>query len=191
MIIQSLVLQKLDPNKWIDKYSDYLFKYTLARVSDYELSKDIVQDTFFSALKSAKNFEGKATERTWLVSILKRKIIDYYRKINSKKGKAEVRMNFYNEGDNEGDWLEERVPQTWDNMAEKQLENKELQNQINSCIDKLPEKYAMVFKMRTIQEIDTDVICNELEITSSNLWVIIHRARTQLRRCLEDNWFNK
>ena len=49
----------------------------------------------------------------------------------------------------------------------------------------------MVFKMRTIQEIDTDVICNELEITSSNLWVIIHRARTQLRRCLEDNWFNK
>ena len=61
----------------------------------------------------------------------------------------------------------------------------------NSCIDKLPEKYAMVFKMRTIQEIDTEVICNELEITSSNLWVIIHRARTQLRRCLEDNWFNK
>jgi len=100
-------------------------------------------------------------------------------------------MNFYNDGDNEGDWLEERVPQRWDNMAEKQLENKELQNQINSCIDKLPEKYAMVFKMRTIQEIDTDVICNELEITSSNLWVIIHRARTQLRRCLEDNWFNK
>ena len=184
-------MQKLDPNKWIDKYSDYLFKYTLARVSDYELSKDIVQDTFFSALKSAKNFEGKATERTWLISILKRKIIDYYRKINSKKGKAEVRMNFYNDGDNEGDWLEERVPQTWDNMAEKQLENKELQNQINSCIDKLPEKYAMVFKMRTIQEIDTEVICNELEITSSNLWVIIHRARTQLRRCLEDNWFNK
>ena len=76
-------------------------------------------------------------------------------------------------------------------MAEKQLENKELQNQINSCIDKLPEKYAMVFKMRTIQEIDTEAICNELEITSSNLWVIIHRARTQLRRCLEDNWFNK
>ena len=184
-------MQKLDPNKWIDKYSDYLFKYTLVRVSDYELSKDIVQDTFFSALKSAKNFEGKSTERTWLISILKRKIIDYYRKINSKKGKAEVRMNFYNDGDNEGDWLEERVPQTWDNMGEKQLENKELQNQINSCIDKLPEKYAMVFKMRTIQEIDTDVICNELEITSSNLWVIIHRARTQLRRCLEDNWFNK
>jgi len=64
-------LQKLDPNKWIDKYSDYLFKYTLARVSNYELSKDIVQDTFFSALKSAKNFEGKATERTWLYQFLK------------------------------------------------------------------------------------------------------------------------
>ncbi|MDG2274682.1 MAG: sigma factor-like helix-turn-helix DNA-binding protein, partial [Flavobacteriaceae bacterium] len=76
------------------------------------------------------------------------------------------------------------------NEVEKKIENKELQHQIDLCVDKLPQKYAMVFRMKTIQEVDTEVICKELGISSSNLWVIIHRARMQLRKCLEDNWFN-
>ena len=181
----------LDPNKWIDTYADYLFNYAVVRVNNSDIAKDLVQETFFAGLKSAKNFEGKSTERTWLVSILKRKIIDYYRKINSKKGQAEVRMNFYDNGDNEGNWIEERVPQSWNNEAEKTIENQELKNQIDHCIEALPEKYAMVFRMKTIQEFETEEICKELNITPSNLWVIIHRARTQLRNCMEKNWFNK
>ena len=184
------LIHKLDPNKWIDNYSDYLYNYAIVRVNNHDLTKDLVQETFFAGLKSAKNFEGKSTERTWLISILKRKIIDYYRKINSKKGQAEVRVNFHEDGDSEGNWIEERVPQSWDNEAEKKIETVELHQQIDECIDYLPEKYAMVFRMKTIQEMDTDDICKELDITASNLWVIIHRARTQLRRCLEDNWFN-
>lgn len=179
----------LDPNKWIDNYADYLFNYAVVRVNNQDLAKDLVQETFFAGLKSAKNFKGEASERTWLISILKRKIIDYYRKINSKKGQAEVKVNFYESGDNEGNWLEERVPQTWDNEAEKSIESEELKDTMDDCIDNLPEKYAMVFRMKTIQGFDTEDICNELDITASNLWVIIHRARTQLRRCLEDNWF--
>ena len=180
----------LQTDKWIDNYADYLFNYAVTRVNDSEIAKDLVQETFFAGVKSAKNFEGKSTERTWLVSILKRKIIDYYRKINSKKGQAEVRMNFYDDGDNEGSWIEERAPQPWTESSDHTIENEELRDQIESCIDGLPEKYAMVFRMKTIQEFDTEEICNELEITSSNLWVMIHRARTQLRKCLEDNWFN-
>ncbi len=180
----------LNTNKWIDNYADYLYNYSISRVNNSDLAKDLVQDTFFAGLKSAKNFQGKASERTWLVSILKRKIIDYYRKINSKKGQAEVRMSFYEDGENEGSWLEERVPQSWDNASEKKIENEELRNQLEFCINKLPEKYAMVFRMKTVQEFETEEICKELGITSSNLWVIIHRARTQLRKCMEDNWFN-
>ncbi len=181
----------LNPNKWIDSYADYLYNYTIARVNDSDIAKDLVQETFFSGLRSAKNFEGKSTERTWLISILKRKIIDYYRKINSKKGQAEVRMSFYDNGDNEGNWIEERVPQSWDKSAEQNIENDELKSQIEICISKLPQKYAMVFRMKTIQEFETDEICKELDITSSNLWVMIHRARTQLRECMEINWFKK
>ena len=180
----------LNTDKWIDNYADYMYNYAVVRVNNSDLAKDLVQDTFFAGLKSAKNFQGKSTERTWLVSILKRKIIDHYRKINSKKGQAEVRMNFYDDGENEGNWLEERVPQSWDNQSEKSIENEELKSQLESCIDALPEKYGMVFRMKTIQEFETEEICKELDITSSNLWVIIHRARTQLRKCMEDNWFN-
>jgi len=180
----------LNPDTWIDQYADYLFNYAVVRVNNEDIAKDLVQETFFSGLKSAKNFEGKASERTWLIAILKRKVIDHYRKINSKKGQAEVRMNFYNDGENEGSWIEERVPQSWDNESEKLIENQELKDQLDMCIEHLPEKYAMVFKMKTIQEFETEEICKELDITASNLWVIIHRARTQLRKCMEDNWFN-
>lgn len=183
--------QALNPNNWIDNYADYLFNYTITRVSDADIAKDLVQDTFFAGLKSAKNFKGEATERTWLVAILKRKIIDYYRKINSNKGKAEVRMDFYNNDENTGDWLEEKVPQSWENATEKNIENNELKNQLERCINSLPEKYAMVFRLKTIENFGTEEICKELNITASNLWVIIHRARTQLQKCMKDNWFNK
>ncbi|GAA4962204.1 sigma-70 family RNA polymerase sigma factor [Algibacter aquimarinus] len=179
---------KIDPNKWIDLYSDYLFNYTISRVSDREIAQDLVQDTFFAGLKSMKNFKGEASERTWLISILKRKIIDHYRKINSNKGKAEVRIN-YNDTESEGDWLEERVADPFDKTAEDTLENNELGDAIHNCLGKLPKKQADVFKMKTILNHETEAICNELNITASNLWVIIHRARTAMADCLKANWF--
>lgn len=178
---------QLDPNKWIDSYADYLFNYTITRVSDKVIAEDLVQETFFSGLKSAVNFKGEATERTWLISILKRKIIDHYRKINSNKGKAEVRIN-YGEGESKGDWLEERVADSYGKNAENSLENEELGLAIHDCLEKLPQKQAEIFKKKTIQNFDTEAICNEYNISPSNLWVIIHRARTTLAACLEENW---
>ena len=180
---------EINPNKWIDLYSNYLFNYTISRVSDRAIAQDLVQDTFLAGLKSMKNFKGQASERTWLVSILKRKIIDHYRKINSNKGKAEVRMTYNSDSETEGDWLEERVADPFDKTAEDTLENIELGTAINKCLEKLPEKQATVFEMKTILNYETEAICNELNITASNLWVIIHRARTAMASCLEKNWF--
>ncbi|WP_347922654.1 sigma-70 family RNA polymerase sigma factor [Pontimicrobium sp. SW4] len=180
---------KINPNMWIDLYSDYLFNYTITRVRDRETAQDLVQETFFAGLKSMKNFKGEASERTWLISILKRKIIDHYRKINSNKGKAEVRMNLNFDGENEGDWIEQRVADPYDKTAENNLENTELGLAIHNCISKLPTKQAEVFKMKTLLGYETETICNELGITASNLWVIIHRARTALASCMEKNWF--
>lgn len=179
---------KIEPEKWIDRYSDYLFNYTISRVNDREMAKDLVQDTFVASLKSMKNFKGNASERTWLISILKRKIIDHYRRINSKKGKAEVRID-YNTDEEEGSWLEERVADPFDKTAEDTLVNDELGEAIYACLDKLPAKQAQVFKMKTIRGLETETICNELDITASNLWVIIHRARTAMAECMEKNWF--
>lgn len=179
---------QINPNRWIELYSDYLFNYTISRVNDREIAKDIIQDTFFAGLKSMKNFKGEASERTWLISILKRKIIDYYRKINSKKGQTEVRMT-YNTDENEGDWLEERVEDENYLNAQDILENTELGDAIYDCMSKLPKRQATVFKMKTILNYETETICNELNITASNLWVIIHRARLALAECMEKHWF--
>ena len=96
---------KIDATGWVDRYSDYLYNYTIVRVNDHEVAQDLISETFLAGLKSKDNFKGEATERTWLISILKRKIIDHYRKTNSRKGKAEVRMS-YSDADADGDWLE-------------------------------------------------------------------------------------
>jgi len=178
----------IDATKWVDRYSDYLYNYTIVRVNDREIAQDLISETFLAGLKSKDNFKGEATERTWLISILKRKIIDYYRKINSRKGKAEVRMSYTDENA-EGDWLEERVSDPFDKTAEDTMENEELGMAIMNCLDGLNEKQATIFKMKTIDGFDTEAICNEYNITPSNLWVIIHRARKAMAECLEEKWF--
>ncbi|MCK5442465.1 MAG: sigma-70 family RNA polymerase sigma factor [Maribacter sp.] len=180
---------QLHPENWVDLYADYLFNYAVARVSDVEIAKDLVQETFFAGLKSAKNYKGTAAERTWLIAILKRKVIDHYRKINSKKGKAEVRMNYSSNSNAEGDWLEEQVADPLSILANDNLENEELGLAIQACISKLPKKQSLVFSMKTIQGISTEDICKELGINPSNLWVMIHRARTALMGCLNQNWY--
>lgn len=186
---KKMAQHKLNPDTWIDLYADYLFNFAVARVSNSEIAKDLVQETFFAGLKSAKNYKGDAAERTWLIAILKRKVIDHYRKINSNKGKAEVRMSYSSSSDSEGDWLEEQVADPFSKLENSPLENEELGMAIQDCISKLPKKQALVFKMKTIQGISTEDICNELGINPSNLWVMIHRSRTALMGCLNEYWF--
>ncbi len=185
----SMTMQQLHPETWVDSYADYLFNYAVARVNDSEIAKDLVQETFFAGLNSAKNYKGDAAERTWLIAILKRKVIDYYRKINSKKGKAEVRMSYSAGSEAEGDWMEEQVADPFSNFENDAIENEELGLAIQDCISKLPKKQSLVFTMKTIRGMSTEDICNELGINPSNLWVMIHRARTSLMGCLNQNWF--
>lgn len=180
---------QLTPERWVDLYADYLYNYAIVRVNNADLAKDLVQETFFAGLKSAGNFKGTATERTWLIAILKRKVIDYYRKINSKKGKAEVRIQYSANSEADGDWLEEQVADPSSVLENDFIENEELGLAIQQCISKLPPKQSIVFRMKTIQGISTEDICKELGINASNLWVMIHRARIALMGCLNENWF--
>ena len=182
-------MNTLQPDNWVDQYADYLYNYAIARINDPEIAKDLVQETFFAGLKSAKNYQGNATERTWLIAILKRKVIDYYRKINSKKGKAEVRINYNSDSESDGDWLEEQVADPGSILENDAIENEELGMAIQDCIAKLPQKQSAVFTMKTIKGLSTEDICNELGINPSNLWVMVHRARTALMGCLNENWF--
>ena len=182
-------MEKLNPDKWVDNYSDYLYNYTIVRVNNHIVAQEIISETFLAALRAKKNFKGEASERTWLIAILKRKIIDYYRHINSNKGKAEISIS-YRDPDSEGDWLEENAADPFDRTAEDVMENEELRLAILECMGQLSEKHAEIFKLKTIDGFDTETICKEYNITPSNLWVIIHRARKTMMECLEKNWFN-
>ncbi|PKP42457.1 MAG: RNA polymerase subunit sigma-70 [Bacteroidetes bacterium HGW-Bacteroidetes-13] len=189
--MKDLKTQPINPNLWSDLYFDYLFNYTLVRVNDEEISKDLVQETFFSALKAFHDFKGKSSERTWLIAILKRKIIDYYRKKNTKKGKSEIKIGFKDDRKDEIDWIEECVADCdLIGNAESMMVNAELGAVIDNCIDLLTEKQAVIFKMKCIDGLETDVICELLGITRSNLWVSLHRAKFQLRNHLEKSWYN-
>ncbi|WP_124979719.1 sigma-70 family RNA polymerase sigma factor [Nonlabens xiamenensis] len=182
---------KLVPEKWVDRYSDYLFNFTISRVSDPIMAQDLVSETFLAGLKSAHRFKGNSTERTWLISILKRKIIDYYRKINSKKGQAEIKMSYLSGSQREGDWMEENAADLRNPNVEDEIEQRELGEALNECINALPERYAIIFVQKTIDNMDTETICKEHNITASNLWVIIHRARVQLMDCLKTKWYQE
>lgn len=138
-ITKFMETHQLHPENWVDQYADYLFNYAVSRVSDTEVAKDLVQETFFAGLKSAKNYKGTAAERTWLIAILKRKVIDHYRKIYSNKGKAEVRMSYSSHSDTDGDWLEEQVADPISTLENDRIENEELGLAIQECISKLPK----------------------------------------------------
>ena len=185
------------PEKWVDLYGDYLFSYARSRVNDNEQAYDLVQDTFLAALGARTSFEGRSSEKTWLISILKRKIIDHYRKTGRKKelnlldrdfGEEKGTLPFYPDGNMEGHWTEERAPSDWRISPEGAVENEELKDVLAKCIGLLPDKWESVFALRVVEEMETEEVCKELDITASNMWVILHRAKLQLRECVEKNW---
>jgi len=187
---------KLDPGRWVDQYADYLFNYAVVRLSDPEKAADVVQETFLSALKGQHTFRGNSTEKTWLTSILKRKIIDIYRK-NSSNRESNLQditdsfedndyFDYY--GIKKGHWKEEKMPHSNSLMPEGEVENNELREILEKCIAALPENLAAVFVMKMIDDATSEEICKELDITPSNVWVMMHRARLKLRGCIESNW---
>ena len=185
----------LDPKKWTSTFADELFRYAMSKTGKLELSEDLVQETFLGGLKAMGSFKGQCSERTWLFTILKFKISDHYRKASNK---YEVNNSLFSFEDHsaiddyfneDGDWVKEAAPKSWGPDASVVMENKELANALNFCIDKLPENQKQLILLKMVEEEETENVCKELNITTTNYWVIIHRAKLQLRACLEKNWF--
>lgn len=189
----------LEPEKWIERYSDYLYSFAYARLRKEEVAEDLVQDTFFSALRARDTFLHNASEKTWLVSILKRKIIDYYRKKSTQnelnifdkpvQGSDGTRDHFFEDTVHSGHWTDASAPKEWEKDFETSVESDEFYDILKQCMTKLPEKTAAAFTMKNMDGLDTEEICKELGITPSNYWVMMHRAKLMLRECMEKNWF--
>lgn len=179
----------LTPQLWVERYADFLYKYAVVRVNDDEIAKDLLQETFFSALKGVSNFKGESSERTWLVAILKHKIVDHYRKTSNLRSKSATNQNTEEEffEEDNGHWNKENRPVEF-NSVKDELEEKEFTAVLKKCIKKMPELWAAVFTMKHIDEEETEDILKQLSISSANFWVIIHRSKLNLRACLQKNW---
>jgi RNA polymerase sigma-70 factor (TIGR02943 family) len=181
----------LNPHQWVNAHADYLYTFAITRINDEELAKDLVQETFLAALERMGKFEGKSSERTWLTAILKNKIVDVYRKNSSRLKTAALQeagnelKDFFEE---DGHWVTEHGPKEFGIEDKDHIVNKEFEQVLQKCMQKLPALWKAVFTMKHIEDEPTDTICNELKVSSSNFWVIIHRTKLNLRACLQKNW---
>ena len=176
-----------DSSRWVEEHGDALYRYALLRVNDPDLAGDLVQDTFLSALKGAENFRGGSTVRTWLIGILKHKIIDHYR-----RNKVEILSSDASIGSEDDDLDHvDRASDTWAEAPSQLVENREFWATFTSCLEGLPEAHRRAFSLREFDGLPGEEICKILGVTPSNLWVILHRARAKLRHCLELNWFER
>jgi RNA polymerase sigma-70 factor, ECF subfamily len=186
----------ISPDRWVDCHGDYLFQYALARVREPAVAEDLVQDTFLAALKSRDRFRGQSSERTWLVGILRHKLFDYLRRKGREAPQEkdllqdEESRRMHSSGWSKGCWIKEEVPSDWVSPADSLCE-KEFWVVLDKCCSKLPKAVARVFLLREMDGMESRDICETLDISQSNLWVMLHRARLALQRCLQTNWFTE
>lgn len=181
----------LDPLQWVDRYGDLLYKFALSRIKDPAIAEDLVQETFLAALGSQKNFQGRSAVKTWLIAILKHKIVDFIRKKVREQSTDKIETLSDTIDDSfkaDGNW--EIKPNKWSGNPGKIYEQKEFMSVLYVCLAELPKRQAEAFMLREIDELSTDEICKALNITATNSWVILYRARMLLRDCLEKKWFS-
>lgn len=178
------------PETWLERYGDRLYRYALARVGNSAMAEDLVQETLLAALEARQRYAGSARESTWLTGILKHKIIDALR-AGSRQISTDLSMDTAPDADSlfdqRGQWL---VPvQRWAD-PDSAFDDSRFLETLNQCIDGLPARSAEAFRLREIYDLDTETICEHLEISSANnLWVVLSRARMKLRQCLTRRWF--
>ncbi len=182
--------QSPDPEKWVGEHGDCLFRFAILRVRKRELAEDLVQDTLLDGVRSLAKFSGKSSERSWLVGILKHKIADHFRKSGRESSftdmeflKDEMSHKF-----EDGFWNHDLGPKDWQESEEVKYRD-EFWMTMRMCLEKLPPRVAQVFMMREMDGAKTTDMCEDFNISQSNLWVMLHRARMALRECLEINWF--
>ncbi len=185
----------VDPERWVAEYGDALFGFATTRVRDRAIAQDLVQETFLAAIRASQGFAGRSTERAWLFGILRNKLADHYRLQSRELALPDPEAPFPEEQGAFGDrglgkdgWVGRMAPKAWETPDET-LVNKEFQGVLKSCLSKLPNKVAQAFLLREIEGALPEEVCKDLGVSPNNLWVMLHRARMGLRRCLEVHWF--
>ncbi|MFZ3088522.1 MAG: sigma-70 family RNA polymerase sigma factor [Methylotenera sp.] len=181
----------LDSHKWLEEHGDYLFRFAVFKLKNAALAEDMVQETLLSALSAKDGFTFKATVRTWLTAILKNKIIDHWRHQGQEISFADL-MDGAGEGqsvddffDKAGRWLD--MPNVYPN-PDSALESKQFWRVFEGCLSRLKPQQAEVFLAKEIHGMSNDEISESYTLSSNNVWVLMHRARVAMGKCLELHW---
>ena len=192
-----------DPGRWVDEHGDILFRFAMLRVRNRAVAEDLVQDTLLAGLQSRDKFGGASSERTWLIGIMKHKVIDHFRSLSrqipldNNEGIDLVPKHLFAQS---GEWVDHWAvlvepdaghwgPIEWRANPEELCRQTDFCNVLDGCLGPLPPRVASAFTLREVDELPTDEICEVLGISHSNLWVMLHRARAHLRNCIEMKWF--
>lgn len=171
--------------QWVKLYADSLYTWAYYKTSDKSIAEDLVQDTFLTAFQGFAKFEGKSQPKTWLFAILKNKIVDYFRK-NAKEQPVSLSPFF----DETGNWAEGQAPRKWTQEEEASLlDDVSFRTILYQCLDRLPKQWYSCVAAKYLEEKESAIICQELGIQTTNYWQVMHRAKLQLRKCIEQNGF--
>lgn len=170
-------------------YGDSMFSWAVYKTSNKEAAEDLVQDTFLAATKGLESFKSKSTIKTWIYSILNNKIAGYHRQ-KIKKGidsSIELKPDFFNE---KGRWDDSHKPQNWEAEKNHLLDDTSFNEVLSDCMQILPESWASALSLKYLSEKKGSEICQDLGISETNYWQILHRGKLQVRECLESKWFS-
>jgi RNA polymerase sigma-70 factor (ECF subfamily) len=176
---------------WVEAHADYLFNFAIGQVRDPNVAEDIVQDTFLAAVKARDTYSGQSSERTWLTGILRHKIYDHLRKSCRERAVRQdpEAPSDVESWDEASLWLHEVAAET--QSPTRRIELEEFRENLELALGKLPPRIAQVFQLYEIEERPNREVCAQMNISESNLWVMLHRARKQLREQLSGWWFGE
>jgi RNA polymerase sigma-70 factor (ECF subfamily) len=172
------------------QHRSYLLRFARLQLRNDAWAEDAVSETLLAAIAKPQSFGNRSQLKTWLVGILKHKVIDILRQrqrevqlVDDGDGSEELEALMFKA---DGHFAQE--PADWGN-PEQELHSRQFFKVLEACTEKLPAAMGRVFLMREWLELESEEICKELQLTPTNLYVQLHRARLRLRECLELNWF--
>lgn len=180
----------LAPSAWLDRHGDYLYRYAIGRVGRDDVAEELVQDTLLAAWRGREAFAGRASERSWLTAILKRRVIDWLRKAVRERRRTEQSADGWADKlfTSDGRW--KSGPGEWaSDTPEVGVERTEFWAAVGGCAQKLPHRLRHVFVLWHLEEATADDVCAAAGVTTNHLWVMLHRARLRMWRCLSRAWY--
>ncbi len=177
------------PRRWLDEHGDAMYRYAMLRLADPDAAADAVQEALVAAIRARETFRGASQERTWLIGILRHKVLDAIRK--RRRNPAALPQDDPAETPRFKDGTFREEPAAWSALPSSPEEAKELRKLLARCLAELPDTMRQALCLREIDGLATPEICKILDITPTNLWTLVHRAKLRLRDDLSRHWFGE